>query len=466
MANENANNRAGRKPQEKEQQIQREGSNYLFVIGIDEYKEFPKLYNAVKDAKDVVHSLVQEYQFEQGKVYALYNEEATEENIFEKLIQLSKIIEQEDNLLIYFSGHGEYDTNLEEGSWIPFNGKAGASWTYIDFSRVLKYIKAIKSKHTFVIADSCYSGTLFTDRSKRSNITPRDFYIPSRYLLTAGRNTVVSDGKPGDNSPFADNLLWFLKNTKELQFSAATLCEKVKTGVSNNVAQIPRYGSIHGIGDRGGMFYFRKKDFIPSEQPSVIVDGEGEKRGQRIEQEPIQEVPESPEVIQIKNLSDLKKSLLAGIAERDFDGIFELIERYVQEDSKIFSDFLQQQGRYNGLLKRQRKGLVGDDFAERQYNLISAALEDYIGKLKDKDVKLNFTPEVDAGLDANDPFWKVLENSEKESLRRQAKTYQEKLNFLEEEESMMTDPEQKFTLKKRIEDTVARLEAIKSKLKD
>jgi len=261
-------------------------------------------------------------------------------------------------------------------------------------------------------------------------------------------------------------LLWFLKNTKEPQFSAATLCEKVKTGVSNNVAQIPRYGSIHGIGDRGGMFYFRKKDFIPSDQPPVVVDDDGEKRGQRVEQDPVQEVPESPEVIQIKNLSDLKKSLLKGIAERDFDWIFELVERYVQEDSKIFSDFLQQQGRYNGLLKRQRKGLVGDDFAERQYNLISAALEDYIDKLKDKDVKLNFTPEVDAGLDANDPFWKVLDNSEKESLRRQAETYQEKLNFLLEEESMMTDPEQKFTLKKRIEDTVARLEAIKSKLKD
>ena len=39
--------------------------NYLLVIGIDQYKEFPTLNNAVKDARDIAEVLTSKYRFDQ-----------------------------------------------------------------------------------------------------------------------------------------------------------------------------------------------------------------------------------------------------------------------------------------------------------------------------------------------------------------------------------------------------------------
>lgn len=450
-----------------------EGQSFLFVVGIDKYQQFPTLYNAVKDAKDVIRILTTYFQFDPDNVISLFDEKATSDNIFKELRTLSNRLKEDDNLIIYFSGHGEYDNKLEEGSWIPYDGEAGQSWSFIDFSRVLKYVKAITSRHTFIIADSCYSGSLFASRSTKSTTTPRDFYIPSRYLLTAGRNEVVSDGKPGDNSPFADNLLWHLENNPEGQISASELSDKVKTAVSRNVEQIPRHGSMHGIGDRGGMFYFRKKGFVDNTTYEPIKEDEGEKRStiptQVEEPKSSNDHPqaEQPQKKEISSLSALKREMKVALAERDFDQLFEYADKYLKDDKRSFDNFIHQQGRFNGISKRLRKGVIDNDFAERQFNQIAESLLEYIDKLEEDDLKIKIETEENKNkitLDKDDPFWKTLELSENDSLKRQAKTYQEKLNFLLEEESKISDPEVKFTVSKRIEDAIQKLDAIKNKL--
>ncbi len=47
------------------------GKNYLLVIGIDEYAHCPRLYNAVKDAQDIVKILVERFQFESATIIKL-----------------------------------------------------------------------------------------------------------------------------------------------------------------------------------------------------------------------------------------------------------------------------------------------------------------------------------------------------------------------------------------------------------
>jgi hypothetical protein len=286
------NYKAGRKPQDKESKEQKKGDNYLFVIGIDQYVNFPKLYNAVKDAKDFMALMLDRYQFKESKVFKLFDKEATADNIFSTLKQLRELIKPEDSLLVYFSGHGEYDQHLDEGYWIPYNGENGKNWTFIDFSKVKKYIRAIKSLHTFVIADSCYSGRSLQNRDKGKNSVPKDFFVPSRYVLTAGRNEVVLDGQQGKNSPFADSLMFHLRNDQGPHISASELCEKVKKEVSLNEDQIPRYGDIRGVGGRGGMFYFFEKGYAPErprkEPPVVTADPV---RDTRPPEEPVIETP-------------------------------------------------------------------------------------------------------------------------------------------------------------------------------
>lgn len=456
------NYKAGRKPKPESEkpQEQKKGRNYLFVIGIDLYDAFPRLYNAVKDARDFKKLMLERFQFDKDQVFELFNDQATSGNIFNTLKQLRLLLKPEDSLVVYFSGHGEYDEDIDEGFWIPFDAENGESHTYMDFGMVKKYIRAIKSLHTFIIADSCYSGTLFAERSADREYVPQDFFIPSRYVLTAGRNEVVSDGKPGDNSPFADSLIWHLKNDQGPHISLNELCEKVKRDVMGNVKQIPRFGSIHGIGDRGGMFYFFDKGYTPDRPPKPPIGTDEKKKDGKGPDEPKVESPVPPV---IRNLEDLRKALKESLQIRDFEETFAIVQKYLKTDSRAYNDWIFQQGRHSGIVRQQQKGVIDNDFAQRTYNQIAEALVYQIDKLKDSDVdipqQLEPVKDGDNEIDSG-PFWDKIHQLDLDSLKRQAATWKEKIAYFEEQEPLITDFDQKFALKKKLEEAKKKYNAL------
>ena len=140
----------------------KKGINYLFVIAIDAYVHCPKLYNCLNDAKGLIDILTTQYEFDSKYVQTLFNEEATEGNIFKAFRKLITQVTPKDNVIIYFSGHGEYDEVFDEGYWIPVNARLGAHEDFVPNSKIKNILEAIKSKHIFLIADSCFSGSLFT----------------------------------------------------------------------------------------------------------------------------------------------------------------------------------------------------------------------------------------------------------------------------------------------------------------
>ncbi len=448
----------GRTAKSSEKTDEIKGRNFLFVIGIDQYKDFPRLYNAVKDARDFLELMTTRFQFGKEDTVTLFDEEATAANIFKQLMELTQKAGPQDSLLIYFSGHGEYDQVLDKGFWIPYDGKNDEPWSNMDFSRIKDYIKPIKSLHTFIIADSCYSGTLFSERSKAEKPLPRDYFIPSRYLLTAGRNEVVSDGKPGDNSPFADSLMWHLRNDPGPQISVVDLCEAVKKDVMSNVEQVPRFGSVHGIGDRGGMFYFMEKGFTLVKEKVSSADRErpllhrSSEAGKEKETTPV-----------IRSFKDVVAALKKNMALRDFEATFQLIDQYLKTDSRAYNDWIFQQGRYNGILNQQRKGLIDTDFAQRQYNQIAEALVYHIDRIKEEDISI---PQPDVPEDQGNGefekglFWEKIHQLDLESLKRQATSWKEKIAFLEEEEPLTVDPNQRFALKKRLDEARQKYNAL------
>ena len=139
------------------------GKNYLLAIGIDKYSGWKPLNNAVKDAKDFIEVLKTHYQFDDAYIRTLFNEQATEDNIHNLMLELVRDVTEEDNLLIYYSGHGHYIEELQQGYWVPVDAPKGDSVRkYISNSDLVNYLKNIKSHHTFLIVDSCFSGTLMT----------------------------------------------------------------------------------------------------------------------------------------------------------------------------------------------------------------------------------------------------------------------------------------------------------------
>ena len=93
--------------------------NYILVIGIDDYTHCPKLNNAVKDVKDFIDLITNNFLLDKINIIELYDKDATYEKILDKFKYLVQNVTLYDNVIIYFSGHGELDEVLDEGFWIP-----------------------------------------------------------------------------------------------------------------------------------------------------------------------------------------------------------------------------------------------------------------------------------------------------------------------------------------------------------
>ena len=231
--------------------------NHLLVIAIDEYHHFTKLNNTIRDAKEITKVLSQLYQFEEGNIHTLYNEEATEDGIDEKFLELVESLGEEDNLVVLYSGHGHYRENVNEGYWIPVDGRQDKVSDYISNANLIRYVQNIKAHHLLIIVDSCFSGTLVEQLRAQTDINSEGF--PSRRVFASGRTTVVADDVPGKNSPFAKGIIDFLKNNRQKEVSTTTLIESVRTYVGNYSTQIPVEGRLRSPRDNRGEFFFRRK---------------------------------------------------------------------------------------------------------------------------------------------------------------------------------------------------------------
>jgi hypothetical protein len=231
------------------------GQNYLLLIGVNRYDYWTPLYNAVKDCEDIARVLTEKYQFDREHLIVLYNEQATRENILETFESLQEKLGPEDNLLIYYAGHGFYDEGADLGYWVPVNARVKKVPDFIRNSTIHDYLRAIDTKHTFLIADACYAGSLFG--TYRGATLRED--VKSRWAFTSGNIEKVWDGQPGENSPFADYLIRYLQQNQRAAFPANELIETVGIRVQNNTRQSPQGSSLRRAGDEGGVFMFRRK---------------------------------------------------------------------------------------------------------------------------------------------------------------------------------------------------------------
>jgi len=233
----------------------RQGNNYLLAIGIDRYQHWTPLDNAVKDAKDLIQVLTQQYQFDEGHVVALFDERATEANIYAAIRDLKRQVTPQDNLVVYYSGHGHYDEDFDEGHWIPVDARTDTEDRFISNSNIIKRINAIDAHHVLLIIDSCFSGSLVV---KKRNAAI-DEHFRSRRIVSSGRLETVSDGAPGQNSPFASGLITYLKRNTKRAVNTTALVQYVKEFIAGKARQSPVDGRIQNSADEGGEFIFHLK---------------------------------------------------------------------------------------------------------------------------------------------------------------------------------------------------------------
>jgi WD40 repeat protein len=233
------------------------GKSYLFTIGINSYKDYPVLSNAKKDAEDVKKALLSKYKIDVENTKELLDNDASSKNILDALNNYVDNLTEDDQLIVYYSGHGHYNKQLDEGYWIPVDAMKGKELDFLPNSTLVKYLKAIPAKHIFLVVDACFSGSLMSSgtRGFLENVTQ----FKSRWALTSGRYEVVSDGLEGKNSPFAEYFIKYLNENTKPKFAVSEIVGYVKQAVSNNAEQTPWGNAIRNAGDEGGEFIFELK---------------------------------------------------------------------------------------------------------------------------------------------------------------------------------------------------------------
>ena len=228
--------------------------NYLLAIGIDNYSDWPPLKNAVNDAMSFQEVLRKKYNFREENITIITNEKATKQNIIDAFKKIIEKVGPNDKLIIYFSGHGYYDNILNEGYWITQDAKKGTEADYLPNSFLIKMFKQINAKHIFLIADACFSGSLFID-TQRGNLENAS-QSKSRWGLTSGRLEFVDDGKQGEHSPFAKYIIEYLNTNLKSKSSVSDLISYVKEKVTAETKQVPTGSALNNAGDEGGEFIF------------------------------------------------------------------------------------------------------------------------------------------------------------------------------------------------------------------
>jgi|GEM_PF-1293872 len=233
------------------------GRQYFLGIGVDTYQHFPSLNNASKDVQDLCAILCEHYYFDPADTLLLTGTMATRRNILRQINDYRRRLTRDDRLLIYYAGHGLFDEGL--GFWIPAEAERDEISTYISNAEVREIVRNMHARHILLISDSCFSAALLVRDASRDSRTVEGFdRNPSRWVFISGKG-VVSDGQPGENSPFAAGILKYLRQNVDKAVNIAHLADHVTKEVRFNYEQQAEAGPLYQAGHEGGQFVFRRR---------------------------------------------------------------------------------------------------------------------------------------------------------------------------------------------------------------
>lgn len=250
------------------------GNYYALIIGNDEYTSMTPLRTAGNDATAIERLFREKYGF---KTELLLN--ADQRTMLLALDRMRSTLGENDNLVIYYAGHGELDEESGRGFWLPVDASASDDEKWIANSAITGMIDNMVAKHVLVIADSCYSGTLTRSSVARAlpDVTSEQKlkWLKAvsrsrvRTVLSSGGIKPVFDGSPdSEHSVFAEVFLNALRENTDV-LEVYKLFFEVQQKVSNaaaalNVDQTPQYAPIRHSGHEAGEFIF-----VPSNQRTV-----------------------------------------------------------------------------------------------------------------------------------------------------------------------------------------------------
>lgn len=290
------------------------GNYHALIIGINQYTQWPRLQTAVKDATVIRNTLVARYGFAPKNVILRTDEAANRLQITRDLRYLAQSMRPEDNLLIYYAGHGQLDDLTGDGYWVPAEGalKDPATWVANSYIKAILSSEKVQAKNVVVIADSCYSGSMLRggpslmsmdDQRYREKLAEKAA-LRSRQVISSGGVEPVTDGGAEGHSLFAFYLINALRqNDREVIDLENLFHTKVWKPVTEIGDQRPNVGRLKTPMDQDGQFVLynaawareqqarraaekaEKQKQAQAQQQAAVAAAELELQRQRIEME-------------------------------------------------------------------------------------------------------------------------------------------------------------------------------------
>lgn len=245
------------------------GTYYALLIGNQHYDALENLATPLSDLRRAEQLLKEKYGF---TVFTIADGDNIE--VMRAINDLYEIVGDQDNLLIFYAGHGNRlnTGGTETGYWLPANAEApprNTFWVANEF--VTGHLSRIRAKRILVVADSCYAGLLSREPSflllgddgpRYDDMEFLRFKLDkrARLLLSSGGDRPVLDEGGGEHSIFAKAFLDELERNDGL-LPSPELFLRLRGRVQQSAAamtfdQAPDFKAIKAAGHEVGDFFF------------------------------------------------------------------------------------------------------------------------------------------------------------------------------------------------------------------
>jgi len=233
------------------------GKTWVVFVENSSYSSFVSLDGPGKDY-DIIRGALAKYQ-----IHSIIHKQNMTKEEMEKFfsIELRDLIRtnQVKSLLIWYAGHGKFINNV--GYWIPIDAKIDDEYSYFNLNTLRASMETYLSylTHTLVVTDACESGPTFYQAMRRPPKRRRcdswedTQFKSSQVFYSAGRELAL------DESQFTRTFANALTSNPNACLPIDDIVDKVTTAVSSNTRQTARFGTIAGLRDENGTFFFIAK---------------------------------------------------------------------------------------------------------------------------------------------------------------------------------------------------------------
>jgi len=272
------------KPKEMQQEVAGlTGKRYALVVGTDNYRGngWKKLSNPIKDARAVADEFANSYGFE---VQLL--EDKPMDTIYKAIREYYLIAKPNDQLVIYFAGHGDVDDELLDDGFIVCSDSKSVDDdpvrnTYIPYQKLQKMLNNIPARQVLVLLDVCHGGVFdqkIFEKEKREGLSGSNsnknvlqflkdkLPLRTRKFLSSVGSEPAFDGKAGRHSPFANLLLQVLRAKGAGSNGIVTLTDIFRVLQTASMNETATLKISPAMADFGNVDAFSEFIFIPVEK--------------------------------------------------------------------------------------------------------------------------------------------------------------------------------------------------------